>query len=216
MAQQKYVFSERLFTIEKLRSLGAAAIIEICIFIGVAAILIWQQLHPVPPPPPIVQPGVVIPPNPPPPPPPPPRNVPTPEPPQPQPLSEVPPIPTPIPLPNAVPVPPPSPPPIPTQRPPVNQDSLMAEFQASVKAAIDAQKVYPKESIMAGDTGTVTISFDYINGVVSNIHIDKSSGSRPLDRSAMNAVGKAQMPPKPAELAGINHFVVLINFSLGG
>ena len=216
MAQRKHVFSEGLFTAQNFRSLGAAAILEICIFLGVAAILIWEQLHPVPPPPPIQQAALEIPPNPPPPPPPPPRNVPTPEPPQPQPLSEVPPIPTPIPLPNAVPVPPPSPPPIPTQRPPVNQDSLMAEFSASMKAAIDAQKVYPKEAIMAGATGNVTMSFDYVNGVVSNVHIDKSSGERSLDRSALAAVQKAQMPPKPAELAGINHFVIVISFNLGG
>jgi protein TonB len=215
VAEQKYVFSERLFTLQKLRSLGTAAILEVLLALGVAGILIWQQLHPAPPPPPIQSAALEIPPNPPPPPPPPPRSVPTPQPPQPQPLSEVPPIPTPIPTPNAVPVQPPSPPPIPTSRP-ANPDTLMAQFQASMKAAIDAQKVYPKESIMAGETGVVTISFDYVNGVVSNIHIDKGSGSRKLDRSAMDAVQRATLPPKPAELAGINHFVVLINYSLGG
>ena len=214
MAQQKYVFSEGVFTLQKLRSLGAAAILEVLIGAGLAGILIYQQLHPTPPPPPVSTASVEIPPNPPPPPPPPPHNVPTPQPPQPQPLSEVPPIPTPIPTPNAVPVQPPQPPPIPTSKP-VNQDTLMAEFTASMHAAIEAQKVYPKEAVIAGDTGTVTLSFDYTNGVVSNIKVDKSSGSRALDRAAMNAVAKAQMPQKPAELAGINHFVILLNFSLG-
>ncbi len=212
---EKYVFSEGLFTLKNLRSLGAAAILEVAIAVGVAGILIWQQLHPAPPPPPIQSASLEIPPNPPPPPPPPPRNVPTPQPPQPQPLSEVPPIPTPIPTPNAVPVQPPSPPPIPTSRPP-NQDSIMAEFQASMRAAIDAAKVYPKEAVMAGETGTVTVSFDYVNGVVSNIHVDRSSGSRAIDKSAMQAVQKAAMPPKPAELAGVGHFVILVNYSLGG
>ena len=211
---QKYVFSEGIFTARNLRSLGTAAILEIAIAFGLAGILIWEQLHPTPAPPPISTASVTIPPNPPPPPPPPPHNVPTPQPPQPQPLSEVPPVPTPIPTPNAVPVQPPSPPPIPTSKP-VNQDTLMAEFQASMKAAIDAAKVYPKEAILAGETGTVTVSFDYVNGVVSNIKVDRSSGSRALDRSAMNAVQKAQMPPKPAELAGISHFVVLVNYTLG-
>jgi len=211
---QKHVFSEGLFTARNLRSLGTAAILEVAIAFGLAGILIWEQLHPTPAPPPVTTASVTIPPNPPPPPPPPPHNVPTPQPPQPQPLSEVPPVPTPIPTPNAVPVQPPSPPPIPTSKP-VNQDTLMAEFQASMKAAIDAAKVYPKEAILAGETGTVTVSFDYINGVVSNIKVDRSSGSRALDRSAMNAVQKAQMPPKPAELAGISHFVVLVNYTLG-
>ncbi len=211
---QKYVFSEGLFTAQKLRSLGAAAILEVSIAFGLAGILIWEQLHPSPAPPPVSVASVEIPPNPPPPPPPPPHNVPTPQPPQPQPLSEVPPIPTPIPLPNAVPVQPPSPPPIPTSKP-VNQDTLMAEFQASMKAAIDAAKIYPKEAILGGETGSVTVSFDYINGVVSNIKVDRGSGSRAIDRSAMTAVAKAAMPPKPAELAGTAHFVVLLNYTLG-
>lgn len=212
---QKYVFSEGVFTLRNLRSLGAAAILEILIALGVAGILIWQQLHPTPAPPPVHTATLEIPPNPPPPPPPPPRNIPTPPQPQPQPLSEVPPVPSPIPLPNAVPVQPPSPPPIPVSRP-QNQDTLMAEFQSSMKSAIDAAKVYPKESVLAGETGAVSVSFDYINGVVSNIKIDKGSGARKLDKAAMDAVQKAVLPPKPAELAGVNHFVVVLNFTLGG
>jgi len=212
---EKYVFSEGLFTLKNLRSLGAAAVLEVAIAVGVAGILIWQQLHPAPPPPPIQSAALEIPPNPPPPPPPPPRNVPTPQPPQPQPLSEVPPIPTPIPTPNAVPVQPPSPPPIPTSRP-TNPDNIMSEFSASMLAAINAQKVYPKEAVMAGETGETVVSFDYVNGVVSNIHVDRSSGSRSLDKAAMNAVQKAAMPPKPAELAGVAHFVFHIAFTLGG
>ena len=214
MAKHQAVFTESIFSLRTIRSLGAAAILEIAIALGVAGILIYQQLHPAPPPPPIQNATVEIPPNPPPPPPPPPRNIPTPQPPQPQPLSEVPPIPTPIPTPNSVPVSPPQPPPIPTSRPPA-PETIMAEYIASMKAAIDAAKVYPKEAILAGETGTVTVSFDYVGGVVSNVHVDKGSGSRAIDRSAMNAVNKAVMPPKPAELAGVNHFVVLINYSLG-
>lgn len=215
MAQQKYVFSESLFSLKTLRSLGVAAIVEIALAMGLAGILIWQQLHPSPPPPPIQSAALEIPPNPPPPPPPPPRNIPVPQPPQPQPLSEVPPVPTPIPTPNAVPVTPPQPPPIPvtSKGPPEN---IMSEFSASMKAAIDAAKVYPKEAVLSGETGTVTVSFDYINGVVSNIHVDKSSGSRSIDKSAMQAVQKAALPPKPAEIAGQNHFAVQLNYTLGG
>ncbi|HLW73588.1 MAG TPA: TonB family protein, partial [Gammaproteobacteria bacterium] len=184
--QHQAVFTESIFSLRTIRSLGAAAILEILIALGVAGILIYQQLHPSPPPPPIQNATVEIPPNPPPPPPPPPHNVPTPQPPVPQPLSEVPPIPTPIPTPNAVPVQPPQPPPIPVSRPP-SADTIMAEFTASMRAAIDAAKVYPKEAILAGETGTVTVSFDYVSGVVSNIHVDKGSGSRAIDRSAMQA-----------------------------
>ncbi|HSN17828.1 MAG TPA: energy transducer TonB [Gammaproteobacteria bacterium] len=215
MADQKYVFSESLFSLKTLRSLGAAAIVEVLIAAGLAGLLIWKSLHPEPPPPPIKTASIEIPPNPPPPPPPPPRNVPTPQPPQPQPLSEVPPIPTPIPTPNAVPVQPPQPPPIPNTSKPA-PENILAEFDASMLAAINAAKVYPKEAIMAGESGAVTVSFDYINGVVSNIHVDKSSGSRSLDRSAIQAVQKAAMPPKPAEIAGQNRFSLVINFTLGG
>ena len=212
---EKYVFSEGLFTLKNLRSLGAAAIVEVLIAAALAGLLIWKSLHPEPPPPPIQNASIEIPPNPPPPPPPPPRNIPTPQPPQPQPLSEVPPIPTPIPTPNAVPVQPPQPPPIPnTSRP--APENIAAEFAASMKQAIDAAKVYPKEAVLAGETGTVTVSFDYVNGVVSNIKVDKSSGSRAIDRSAMQAVQKAALPPKPAELAGLNHFAVVLNYTLGG
>ena len=210
---QKYVFSEGLFTARNLRSLGTAAILEIAIAVGLAGILIWQQLHPAPPPP-IQSAALEIPPNPPPPPPPPPRNIPVPQPPQPQPLSEVPPIPTPVPTPNAVPVQPPSPPPIPNTSKPA-PENILAEFQASMKAAIDAAKVYPKEAIIAGESGAATISFDYVNGVVSNIHVDKSSGARSLDKAAILAVQKAAMPPKPAELVSITHYVLQVSFSLG-
>ncbi|HEY1992695.1 MAG TPA: energy transducer TonB [Gammaproteobacteria bacterium] len=214
MAEQKYVFSESLFSLKTLRSLGAAAIVEVLIAAGLAGLLIWKSLHPEPPPPPIKTASIEIPPNPPPPPPPPPRNIPTPQPPQPQPLSEVPPIPTPIPTPNAVPVQPPQPPPIPQTSKPA-PENIMAEFEASMKAAIDAAKVYPKEAIIAGESGTVTVSFDYVNGVVSNVHVDKSSGARSLDKAAMQAVQRAAMPPKPAELAGTSHFVILVSFNLG-
>jgi protein TonB len=212
---QKYVFSEGVFTLRNLRSMGAAAILEILIFAGLAGILIWQELHPAPPPPPIAQPPMEIPPNPPPPPPPPPKNIPVPQPPQPQPLSEVPPVPTPIPTPNAVPVQPPQPPPIPvtSKAPPEN---IAVEFESSMLAAINAVKVYPKEAILAGESGSTTVSFDYIDGVVSHIHVDRSSGSRSIDRSAMSAVQKAAMPPKPAELAGLNHYVLTVVYSLGG
>lgn len=215
MAKQQYVFSEGLFTLKTLRSLGVAAIVEIALALGLAGILIWQQLHPAPPPPPIQSAALEIPPNPPPPPPPPPRNIPVPQPPQPQPLSEVPPIPTPIPLPNAEPVHPPQPPPVPNTSKPA-PENILAEFTASMKAAIDAAKVYPKEAILGGETGVTTVSFDYVNGVVSNIKVDKSSGARSLDKAAMNAVLKAAMPPKPAELAGTSHFVILVSFNLGG
>ena len=215
MVAKKHVFTEGFFTARNASSLGAAVILEIAIAVGIAGILLWEELHPAPPVPHIENVVQTMPPQPPPPPPPPPKSMPPPpNAPQPQPLSEVPPIPTPVPTPNSVPPPPVQPPPIPVQAP-VNTNQLLAEFTLSMKAAIDAQKVYPKEAIMAGETGNVTISFDYTGGVVSNIHVDRSSGSRALDKSAMQAVKSAAMPPKPAELVNQSHFVVILNFNLG-
>ncbi len=211
---QKYVFSEGLFTLRTIRSMGAAVILEILIALGITGILVWEQLHPSPAPPPVQNAALEIPPNPPPPPPPPPHNVPIPQPPQPQPLSEVPPIPSPVPLPNAVPMQPPQPPPIPVSRP-ANPDNILSEFVASARAAIDAVKIYPKEAILNGETGTVSVSFDYVNGVVSNVKVVKSSGSRAIDKSAVQAVQKAAMPPKPAELAGQSSFTIEVSYSLG-
>jgi len=217
VAQRKYVFSEGIFTAHNIRSLGAAAILEILIALGVAGILIWEQLHPAPPPPPIVTPAMEIPPNPPPPPPPPPNQPIKPDIPNPQPLSEVPPIPTPVPTPDAVPPSPPSPPPVPVQNP-VNTANIEAEFMSACKAAIEQQALghYPVDAIKQGETGTVKVSFDYVNGVVSNIKVDRSSGSRSLDRGATAAVQSASCPPKPAELAGVNHFIVDVLYTLGG
>jgi TonB family protein len=60
------------------------------------------------------------------------------------------------------------------------------------------------------------VSFDYIDGVVSDIHVDRSSGSHDLDEAAVRAVQRAVLPSEPAELAGLSHFVVHLVFDLGG
>lgn len=206
---QKPVFLEGIFTLRNLRSMGAAAIIEILIAMGIAAVLIWQQIQPVTEPPPVVTPIIdepmPIPPQ--------PRTVPVPEQPQTPHLSEVPAVPTPIPDPNVQPVQPPSlPPAIQTTQP---SGSLLSGFSAIMLKAINDQKVYPKVSLIKGETGVATVSFDYVGGVVSNIHVDRSSGSHELDSAAIQAVQKAVLPPKPAELAGLNHFVFTLVFDLG-
>jgi protein TonB len=216
VVDKKHVFTEGFFTARNFGSMGVAVVLEIAIALGIAGILIWEELHPAPPVPHIENVVQTMPPQPPPPPPPPPKNVPPPpNAPTPQPLSEVPPIPSPVPTPNTVPPPPLSPPPVPTAQK-VDTNQILADFTLSMKAAIDAQKVYPKEAVLAGETGETVVSFDYINGVVSNIKVVKSSGSRSLDRAAMLAVQKAALPPKPAELAGTNNYTFHVAFNLGG
>jgi periplasmic protein TonB len=212
----KHVFSEGFFTARSGASFILALIAEILIGLIVAGIIIWHVTHPEPPPPVQKVAVVTIPPNPPPPPPPPPKT-PIPKMPTPQPLSEVPAIPSPIPIPNAVPPQPPQPPPVPTPQPKVDLNAIRANFYSELKAAIDRAKVYPRQAILAGATGTTTVSFDYHDGTVSNIHIDRSSGDRSLDRAAMDAVNNAHYPPPPPQFAGQTiHPVITVVFSLGG
>lgn len=205
---QKPVFSEGLFTLRNIRSVGAAAVIEILIGAGITGVLIWHQVQVIKQPPPVVTPiiddPVPMPPQ--------PRTVPEPQQPQTPHLSEVPAVPTPVPDPNVQPVRPPSLPPAvqPTQTP----GDLLSGFSATMLRAINDEKVYPKVSLLKGEIGVATVSFDYMGGVVSNIHVDRSSGSRELDNAAIQAVQKAVLPPKPAELMGITHFVFQLEFGL--
>lgn len=204
---QKPVFMEGIFTLRNLRSMGTAAIIEMAIAFGVAGILLWQQLRPIetpqlPPAHPIdfpETPSVL------------PHTVPTSPQPQTQQLSEVPSVPTDIPGPNVQPLLPPQ---VPAQ-PPQTSAGLVAEFGARMLRAINDQKVYPKASLLKGETGETVVSFDYVDGAVSNIRVDRSSGFHDLDAAAVEAVQRAVLPPKPAELTALDHFVFQLEFSLG-
>ncbi|HEY3644337.1 MAG TPA: energy transducer TonB, partial [Gammaproteobacteria bacterium] len=110
----------------------------------------------------------------------------------------------------------------PPQLPPVVEGGktpaagLMDKFSADMLRAINAQKVYPRISMLKAETGETVVSFDYSDGVVSDIHVDKSSGSHDLDKAAIEAVQRAVLPAKPAELAGLKHFVFDLVFDLGG
>ncbi|HEX7966206.1 MAG TPA: TonB family protein [Gammaproteobacteria bacterium] len=205
---QKSVFVEGLFTLRNLRSIGTAAILEVLIAAGVAGILIWQHVRPGdtagPRTPPIVIPDD---------PPPLPRTIPTPQQPEPEQLHPVPAVPVPFPTPDAVRPLPELPPLVPEHRahPPAD---LAIGFSAGMLEAINAQKVYPRTSLLKAETGETVVSFDYVDGVVSNIHVDRSSGSRELDQAAVEAVRKATLPSKPAELAGLRHFVFTLVFNL--
>ncbi|HET7923107.1 MAG TPA: TonB family protein [Gammaproteobacteria bacterium] len=215
--ERKYVFTEGLFTVRQGTTLAIAVVLEILISLAIAGIFIWQSLHPSQPPPPVQKAVVTIPPNPPPPPPPPPK-VPQPKippPPDQQPLHEVPPIPSPIPIPNAVPPPPPQPPL--QAQPPVTKETLEARLQNELFNCINAAKAYPREAVISGTTGTVIVEFDYYNGDISNVGINKSSGARVLDTAGRHAVSRASCPPPPPALRDAKyHFTIPIQFTLGG
>ena len=209
----KPVFSEGLFTLRNLRSLGTAAIVEMLLAAGMAAILIWQQLRPdITPPPPIADPithfteATLPQPH--------QKTVTEPQSPQSQPLHEVPLVPTDLPTSTTQPVRPPQGPLVPSDGTTGSGD-ILAAFEAQMTAAIDAAKVYPKIAILKGEQGVVTVSFDYVGGVVSNVHVEKSSGYHSIDGSAMQAVQRAALPPKPAEVVGQTHFAVTLDYTLG-
>ena len=211
---QKPVFVEGLFTLRTLRSMGAAAVLEVLIACGIAALLIWQQLRPETTQlPPISDPithfseATLPQPH--------QKTVTEPQSPQPRPLHEVQAVPTDFPTTTTQPVHPPQGPLTASDGTPASGD-VLAQFEARMTSAIDAAKVYPKIAILQAEQGVVTVSFDYIGGVVSNVHVEKSSGHPSIDASAVKAVQRAALPAKPAEVAGQDHFAVTLDYILGG
>ena len=75
-------------------------------------------------------------------------------------------------------------------------------FQSSVYAAIDARKVYPKETLISAMTGDTRVDFDYLDGKASGIAMTASSNSKDLDKASVNSVTKAVFPQAPAAYAG--------------
>ena len=214
----KHVFSEGLFTARSGVSFILALVAEALIGLILAGIIIWHVTHPEPPPPVAKVAVIQIPPNPPPPPPPPPKT-PIPKMPTPQPLSEVPAIVSPIPIPNAVPPMPPQPPPIPTPQPKVDMAALRTSFQSELRQCIQNEAIqnYPREAILAGQSGVVTVNFTYLDGKISNATLKRSSGARSLDRAALTAVIQAKCPAPPPEFSGkLFNFTLPIQYVLGG
>lgn len=75
-------------------------------------------------------------------------------------------------------------------------------FQWGIYEAFDANKVYSKDAVIGGYQGMATLSFDYLDGILSNIVITKSSQSKELDRSSLNTVERAKLPPTPEVYRG--------------
>jgi TonB family protein len=106
--------------------------------------------------------------------------------------------------------PPPPPPPPPT----VNNEAAEKEasFAAQLKAAIITARVYPPAARMMGTHGKTKLGFTFQDGVSSQIHIIKSSGSPMFDQAAIQAVTAAPVPPIPESLKGkkVNYEVEVV------
>ncbi len=91
----------------------------------------------------------------------------------------------------------------------------LESFESGVFAAIDAWKVYPKDSIMHGSTGNTTVDFDYMDGKVRNVSVIRTSKDRDMDGASVSAVARAVMPSTPPAYAGKTlHMEVIVCYSL--
>jgi protein TonB len=169
---------------------------------------------PIPPPP-------VTPPPPVPPPPPMPAAPPMPPPPPVAPPHHItrhyvkPPPPKPVEKQPEVPVPQTPPPPPAPAAPSAGQ---VDAFAASIKRALQAHanQVYPEAAQMAQETGEPELTFTYLNGVVTNIALSRSSGFPLLDRAALQDARIAHYPPPPTGFQGREyHITVGVSFVLG-
>jgi len=204
-------------------AIGIGLIVELAALGGLLPVL----AHPAPP---ARQPSVVkISMDQPPPAPKPPAPAPKPPPPKPVPPTPVtPPKPTPPPPPRAVahhvvhhlPPPPVTPPPMPQtppppdtppapQLPPAPSLGEVDQFRVSMREAVQAvaNQVYPQAAQMAHETGTVGVSFTYLNGAVTDISLAQSSGFPLLDAAALQAARIAQYPQPPSGFAGRSYTV---------
>jgi periplasmic protein TonB len=84
-------------------------------------------------------------------------------------------------------------------------------FQAAMRRAIQATAtgIEPASAINAHETGVTTISFTYLNGVVSNVVVVSSSGFPLLDQAALEAVRVAHYPAPPPDFAGSPHTMTI-------
>ena len=100
---------------------------------------------------------------------------------------------------------------------PSQWQQVQSGFYKEIQAAIVRANLYPRDAILSGETGTVQVSYDYLDGKVSNVKVVKSSGTRSLDHAAVSAVEKANYPLPPAGLAGkLLHLTIGLNYNLGG
>jgi hypothetical protein len=88
-------------------------------------------------------------------------------------------------------------------------------FQSSIYAAIDNQKVYPKDSLLRRVTGDISVDFDYLDGKVDNVLITQSGIDRDLSKASINAVTKATFPTTPPTYADKTlHMTVIFCYTM--
>ncbi len=91
-------------------------------------------------------------------------------------------------------------------------------YLATIRNLIERHKVYPDSARRRGDTGSVTVRFTVTPaGRVSDLLIERSSGSRALDDAAVRTVRRASpLPSPPGVTAGGLPVRLTISFQLRG
>lgn len=84
----------------------------------------------------------------------------------------------------------------------VDMPTPFEAFESTLYGAIEYQKVYPKDPIIAGITGDTAVDFDYQDGKTSNIELARSSNSKSLDQASLGAVKRATFPPAQSAYIG--------------
>lgn len=157
---------------------------------------------------------------------PPPQPPSPPQPPQPTHPQSVPPVPQPPPQTLStqssqadLTTPPPKSAPLPTPQPPQNQVTpQQATYAQIVSAILKANKRYPRQALIAGQQGTVILSF-IINhqGTVLAYRIEQSSGQPILDEAVRRLIEHVHFPPFPSDdTSQRKSFKVPIVFTLNG
>lgn len=111
--------------------------------------------------------------------------------------AEAPPAPDPEPQPHDV-----TPPPAPQPSPPVTDPHIQARFEDKVRASVQSAMRYPYAAKVAHIEGQSKVSFNYMDGVVTDAKVTISSNYAMLDTAALAAVANAVYPTPPKELTG--------------
>lgn len=93
--------------------------------------------------------------------------------------------------------------------------SAASAFNNKVIAALTRARRYPPDARARREEGTATIAVTLNrSGRVLNAEITRSSGSKSLDRAALETARRAAMPRVPAELSDPLRVVVALDFAL--
>jgi len=98
------------------------------------------------------------------------------------------------------------------------QQQASPDYTSIVEGLLNEYKRYPKQAVLDGTEGDVTVYFVINNqGTVLAFSIEKSSGSEVLDHEVMRLIRSVRFPPFPkGDTAERKEFTEVIEFKLGG